>query len=540
MNTSTITGNQSSGTNGEQKRTLAEIAVWSLVLVVIMVISVVGSLLTIVCALTDHKLREDKGNILLVNLSLTDLFNAVTVIPSSLQALVLDRWGLGHAWCNAVCAANYTLIIVSMLTLCFISLDRYAAVVHALHYHSRVTRTRIYLLLAYAWVQGACFGAAPIYAGWVVYDYWEVVCAIEWQRDHKQTLTYVTVAFIVCFLCPGVIMAAAYRQIMKVARTHNSVQPLGVFNGVNQINEGALNKPLFKVARSDVANGQSKMSEYSSSTSKDTGFAKSPGQTTATNTAAANKGGNAKESKRRIFNYVWKLNTHNAFKICTSGETVSPYTAQSAIATIQSAIATTQPAIATIHGSTFSASLKIAGGGDAVEVIDPTIHAGSGASVLQLSVESIEDSPSTSLGSRHISASVVRSTFSAQSNTTSDQAELVKRLRRYESAEQEGWPVADAPGQQRRPKRGYGVSNKAVRSLLIVVIAFFICMTPFCCTKLYKVIVPEKNALPGYTNWIASLCQYCSSAINPLIYGIFRKDYRAAFKSLLKRFMVKL
>ena len=44
-----------------------------------------------------------------------------------------------------------------------------------------------------------------------------------------------------------------------------------------------------------------------------------------------------------------------------------------------------------------------------------------------------------------------------------------------------------AEANNRRKQRNYSTSSKAVKSLLIVVLAFFICMTPFSITKLYKV-----------------------------------------------------
>ena len=115
-----------------------------------------------------------------------------------------------------VCGANYMFIIVSMLTLCFISLDRYAAVEYALRYHSWVTRRKIGILVAWAWFQGFCFGLAPVLADWVRYDYWEVVCAIVWHEDAANTLTYVIVAFAVCFLLPGVILSIAYCKVRPV------------------------------------------------------------------------------------------------------------------------------------------------------------------------------------------------------------------------------------------------------------------------------------------------------------------------------------
>ncbi|KAK7105080.1 alpha-1A adrenergic receptor-like [Littorina saxatilis] len=73
--------------------------------------------------------------------------------------------------------------------------------------------------------------------------------------------------------------------------------------------------------------------------------------------------------------------------------------------------------------------------------------------------------------------------------------------------------------------------SKAVRSLLIVVLAFFICMTPFSVIKLYKVAFGDP--LPGYASILATFFQFMSSAVNPFIYALFRQDFQLAFLQIL-------
>ena len=73
-----------------------------------------------------------------------------------------------------------------------------------------------------------------------------------------------------------------------------------------------------------------------------------------------------------------------------------------------------------------------------------------------------------------------------------------------------------------------------MRSLLIVMLAYFVCLTPFSVTKLYKVIVSNPSELPGYASLLATFFQYLSSVVNPLIYGLFRRDFQKAFLYLLR------
>ena len=82
-------------------------------------------------------------------------------------------------------------------------------------------------------------------------------------------------------------------------------------------------------------------------------------------------------------------------------------------------------------------------------------------------------------------------------------------------------------------------ATKTIRSLLVVVAIFFICMTPFCATKFLKVIFEDANRVPGYANLIASYFQYTASMVNPFIYAIFRPDFRNAYHLVWYRLMSK-
>lgn len=78
-------------------------------------------------------------------------------------------------------------------------------------------------------------------------------------------------------------------------------------------------------------------------------------------------------------------------------------------------------------------------------------------------------------------------------------------------------------------RRAFQSHRRVLRSILIVVAVFFICMTPFCVTKLIKIIVQTPDFVPGWLNLLATVVQFLSSAVNPFIYGFFRPDFKRAF-----------
>lgn len=196
---------------------MAERVTVCLVLSLIMLTAFIGNTAVIAVCGLQRKLRQDVSNLLVINLCITDLTNTI-VMMSSLIAMAMDVWSLGDFWCNSVCVINYCLIIVSMLTLCLVSIDRYQAVVHPLTYHYRVTRERLLLLIAYTWLQGLVFGLAPAIMNWVSYDYWEGVCAIQWHLHRPGTVIYVILAFTLCFLGPGILLVWCYKKILEEVR----------------------------------------------------------------------------------------------------------------------------------------------------------------------------------------------------------------------------------------------------------------------------------------------------------------------------------
>ncbi|XP_071952613.1 histamine H2 receptor-like [Antedon mediterranea] len=73
--------------------------------------------------------------------------------------------------------------------------------------------------------------------------------------------------------------------------------------------------------------------------------------------------------------------------------------------------------------------------------------------------------------------------------------------------------------------------TKTIRSLGLVVALFFICLGPFSITKLIKIFSLE--SIPSLLNNITTIFHFMSSANNPLVYGILRREFRKAFKQLI-------
>eukprot|EP00794_Sanderia_malayensis_P005690 gene5690-6391_t len=75
---------------------------------------------------------------------------------------------------------------------------------------------------------------------------------------------------------------------------------------------------------------------------------------------------------------------------------------------------------------------------------------------------------------------------------------------------------------------------KAMKTIALVMLAFFVCWGPFCIINLLYGLWPTwtvPSALVTMSKWL----HYANSALNPIIYACYNSQYRSAFRALLAR-----
>lgn len=201
--------------------TRSTLSIWlcSLTVGLICLWTILGNIAVIYAIVNTRQLKDKVSSIFLINLSITDLSSALFVMLSALFCIALDLHRVNTIWCNFMCAMNYCLIIVSMMTLAVISVDRLLSVLFPFKYHDVVTSRRVMTVITFTWIQGLIFGVAPACVGWVHYDYWEAVCAINWHQEPRSgRINYVIVAFVLCFILPSVVILISYSVTIKCAK----------------------------------------------------------------------------------------------------------------------------------------------------------------------------------------------------------------------------------------------------------------------------------------------------------------------------------
>ncbi|XP_077983983.1 D(1A) dopamine receptor-like [Glandiceps talaboti] len=187
-------------------------------LIGIITLSFVGNTLVIAAVIYSGKLRDQISTIYIINLSITDILNAILVMPFAVAALLENGWEFGTFMCNVQCALNYCCIIVSMLTLALIAIDRYLMTCKSSFYTNKVTRRVAATLTIYSWLQGILFAVIPVCLSWIIYDKWEVVCAIDWNYGGHGPVIYVLFAFTLCFAIPVIVIFVSYVKVYRMIR----------------------------------------------------------------------------------------------------------------------------------------------------------------------------------------------------------------------------------------------------------------------------------------------------------------------------------
>jgi len=181
--------------------------------VILIVFTVAGNTLVCGAIYLDVRLRSPT-NWFIASLAVSDLFYGLAGLPFRIasnvtpmtNAAVCSAW----IWMDMVCAA------ASMANLAVISVDRYMKITKPFCYHRNMTKKRSLLAICGVWLYAAILATFAIIkwpgAKGVVIDPTHHTC----YNDNK---VFYTVANIVAFLSPLVVVIASYSLIFRTALT---------------------------------------------------------------------------------------------------------------------------------------------------------------------------------------------------------------------------------------------------------------------------------------------------------------------------------
>ncbi|XP_006012418.1 histamine H2 receptor isoform X2 [Latimeria chalumnae] len=131
--------------NRKENNTMAEIApqqaAVGVLLTLLDLVTFLGNTVVFICPVVEKRLRT-VTYMFIMSLAMADLLVACLVMPFSIIYEVTGMWMFGQQFCKVWISFDVMFCTASIVTLCFISLDRYCSVVTPYHYPRRMSRRR--------------------------------------------------------------------------------------------------------------------------------------------------------------------------------------------------------------------------------------------------------------------------------------------------------------------------------------------------------------------------------------------------------------
>ncbi|XP_069140266.1 alpha-2A adrenergic receptor-like [Argopecten irradians] len=207
-----LSSTNSSDFIGPQGYALPHLIVTVLIISVIIILIIFGNLLVVVAVFTDRNLKTIQ-NWFIASLALADSLLGLVIMPFSLANEVMGYWYFGPVWCDLWKIIDVFLCTASILNICLISIDRYFCITRALTYTHFRTPARAVLMIASVWLLSTVICVPPL-IGWKnplqVTDY--PLC------DVSSEIGYIIYSAMGSFYIPAVIMVMVYFQIYRKAK----------------------------------------------------------------------------------------------------------------------------------------------------------------------------------------------------------------------------------------------------------------------------------------------------------------------------------
>ena len=206
-------GNETDGEERHLFNPAATVAI-NAIYVSISVAAMVCNTLVIVLFAKDKQMRRP-FHILLLNISLTDIFSAIAIQPY----IWIDFAEIRRAGRAApvLCAISVGLIfhmacsVTNVVTLCAVTVLRYLSIVKEHRWGILGSKRATIVLCAFAWLTGALMRIPGGLS--FKYDYKEAICYRDWPKNIDGRLYSIMTSFIF-FLVPFVIMVSSYMSLI--------------------------------------------------------------------------------------------------------------------------------------------------------------------------------------------------------------------------------------------------------------------------------------------------------------------------------------
>ncbi|CAJ1069117.1 alpha-2B adrenergic receptor [Xyrichtys novacula] len=472
-------------------------AAFATAITLMVVFTIVGNIMVIIAVLTSRSLRGPQ-NLFLVSLAAADILVATLIIPFSLANELLGYWYFKSLWCEIYLALDVLFCTSSIVHLCAISLDRYLSISRVTYGRQRTPR-RIKAAIVVVWLISAIISFPPLLslnkseAG-------DPGSAPQCQlNDEKWYILYSTIG---SFFAPCLIMILVYVRIYQIAKQRTRCPP------GEPRKDGVGSATPSQPSKHVQANG--KDDEESTPPSSNRNCNDRPPSLAITSSSPP--GGPQTPKDPPTNNLLQPPSPSLPLTPVTTSQDTSSHAPSNPTPVPQPVPAKTKKE----EKKKVKQGKKKAdnNNGDSSSTDSDLEHSQGGGR----GSTSMPGSPAG--GGVHSPASAKRY---RDMMATSKGARLVPGRKSK---------IDNNPGAARR-KAMVNREKRFTFVLAVVIGVFVVCWFPFFFSYSLQAVCPDTCTIPDplfkFFFWIG----YCNSSLNPVIYTIFNKDFRKAFKKIL-------
>ncbi|XP_030631128.1 teleost multiple tissue opsin a [Chanos chanos] len=170
-----------------------------------------------------YKVLRSPINLLLINISFSDLLVCVVGTPFSFAASTQGRWLIGKSGCVWYGFANSLLGIVSLISLAVLSYERYCTMMGATEADATNYR-KVALGVLLSWVYSLVWTVPPLF-GWSRYgpEGPGTTCSVDWMAKTSNNISYIICLFIFCLILPFLVIVYCYGKLLHAIKQMSGV-----------------------------------------------------------------------------------------------------------------------------------------------------------------------------------------------------------------------------------------------------------------------------------------------------------------------------
>ncbi|XP_053316408.1 vertebrate ancient opsin-like [Spea bombifrons] len=188
--------------------------------------------LVVLVLFCQYKVLRSPINLLLMNISISDLMVCILGTPFSFAASTQGRWLIGKAGCIWYGFINALFGTVSLVSLAALSYERYCTMLGSTE--ADVTNfKKAWLGILVSWIYSLVWTLPPLF-GWSSYgpEGPGTTCSVNWHSRDAQNTSYIVCLFIFCLALPFTVIVYCYGRLLVAIK-----QISGVTKGIARSRE---------------------------------------------------------------------------------------------------------------------------------------------------------------------------------------------------------------------------------------------------------------------------------------------------------------